>query len=63
MEVTMNKDKYGELDWFDQLQQDDYTRRAKKILKARYARRGNQLPLSIFQRLLGWFKSILGVFK
>jgi hypothetical protein len=50
-------------DWFDELQQDDYRRRAKEVLKARRARRRNQLPLSVFQRLLSTLKRFLGAFK
>lgn len=57
----MNKDRHNELDWFTQLEQDAYVERAKRLLKARKARAATRVAPTFFQRLLGLFKSILGL--
>ena len=56
----MTKDRYNELAWLDQLEQDVHTKRAKRLLKARYERQARVVPTTRFQRLLGTIKRFLG---
>jgi hypothetical protein len=57
----MNKSRYDELDWFDQLVQDDYTRRATARLKARKERQATQPYPKSFKSLAARLKRFLGL--
>lgn len=59
----MNKDRYDDLAWFDQLESNARNELAKTRLAARKARQATQVAPTLIQRLLAPFKRFLAALK